>query len=65
MQTAQKEAERLGEAGGIKTYHSIVNESLTEPILRHKGINATEALASSANAKVVVIGSGKTICRSF
>lgn len=60
MQTAQREAERLKiEAGGIKNYHRIVNESLTESILRHKGINATQALASSANAKVVVIGGGK------
>lgn len=60
MQTAQKEAERLQiEAGGIRDYHKIVNESLTESILRHKGIEATKELAASPNAKVVVIGSGK------
>ena len=60
MQTAKKEAERLKiEAEGIKNYHEIVNLSLTESILRHKGIDATEKLATSSNAKVVVIGSGK------
>jgi len=60
MQTANKEAERLKiEAEGIKNYHSIIDASLTESILRHKGIEATEKLATSTNAKVVVIGSGK------
>ena len=60
IQTAQKEAERKKiEAQGISTYHTIVDQSLTEAILRHKGINATEKLATSNNAKVVVIGGGK------
>jgi Membrane protease subunits, stomatin/prohibitin homologs len=60
LQTAEKEAARLAvEAGGIKTYHDTINASLTEQILRNQGIKATEELAKSANAKVVVIGSGK------
>ncbi|CAA6804982.1 MAG: SPFH domain, Band 7 family protein [uncultured Thiotrichaceae bacterium] len=60
QQTAQKEAERLAiEAEGIKSYHQIIDESLTESVLLHKGILATEALAKSPNAKVVVIGGGK------
>ncbi len=60
MQTAEKEAARLKvEAEGIRNYHSLINESLSENILRHKGIEATEKLAASANAKVVVIGGGK------
>jgi regulator of protease activity HflC (stomatin/prohibitin superfamily) len=60
MQTAEKEAARLKiEAEGIKNYHNLINQSLTENILRHKGIEATEKLAASANAKVVVIGGGK------
>lgn len=60
LQTAQKEAERLKvEATGIKEYHQIIDESLTESILRHKGIEATQELAKSPNAKVVVIGGGK------
>ena len=60
IQTAQKEAERLEiKAGGISTYHKIIDESLSESVLRHKGITATQELASSANAKVVVIGGGR------
>ncbi len=60
LQTAQKEAERLKvEAGGIKEYHQIVDESLTESILTHKGIEATQELAKSPNTKIVIIGGGK------
>ena len=60
LQTAEKEAARLKiEAEGIKTYHNTINGSLSEAILRNKGIEATEKLAGSANAKVVVIGGGK------
>lgn len=60
VQTAEKEAERLAiEAGGIKTYHDTINSSLTEQVLRNRGIEATEKLANSPNAKVVVVGSGK------
>lgn len=60
IQTAAREAERLEiEAKGIKTYHQVIDGSLTESILRHKGIEATQALAESPNAKVVVIGGGK------
>jgi len=59
LQTAQKEAERLKiEADGISNYNRIVNDSLSQPILLHKGIDATKQLASSDNAKVVIIGSG-------
>ncbi len=36
----------------------ILNSSLTDRILKDKGINATLTLANSANAKVVVVGSG-------
>lgn len=60
LQTAQKEADRLAiEAQGINQYHKVLSESLTNPILRHKGIIATEQLSMSPNAKVVVIGGGK------
>lgn len=60
MQTAEKEAARLKiEAEGIKTYHNTINASLTDSVLQNKGIEATEKLATSNNAKVVVIGGGK------
>lgn len=60
LQTAQKEADRVRiEAKGIHDHHKIISESLTEKTLQLKGIAATEKLAASYNAKVVVIGSGK------
>lgn len=60
LKIAKKEADRLKiEALGIKVYHETIDHSLTESILRHKGIEATEKLAKSNNAKVVIIGSGK------
>ena len=60
MQTAEKEAQRLKiEATGLRDYHSTINQALTEKTLRLKGIEATESLAKSSNAKVVIIGSGK------
>lgn len=60
IDTAKKEAERLEiEANGINKFHKIIDDSLTESILRNKGIDATKELAESDNAKVVIIGGGK------
>ena len=47
------------QARGIADYNRIISASLTTNILKQKGIDATLALANSANSKVVVIGSGK------
>ncbi|MEN8159773.1 MAG: prohibitin family protein [Myxococcota bacterium] len=56
----KQEAERKRiEAGGIADFQKIVATGISEELLRWKGIEATEKLASSENAKVVVIGSGK------
>ena len=60
IETARKEAERLKqEALGIQNYHSTIGQSLSENVLRHNGIIATQELAKSSNAKVVLIGGGK------
>ena len=60
LQTAIKEAERKRiEAEGIKAYQNILNQSLTNQLLKYKGIEATLELSKSPNAKVVVIGTGK------
>ncbi len=54
------EAERKRiEASGIRDFQKIVSTGITEALLRWKGIEATKKLATSANAKVVVVGSGK------
>ena len=60
IQKAQKEAERQRiDAEGKATANRILNASLTENILKEKGIQATLELANSKNAKVIVVGSGK------
>ncbi|MFC2113694.1 prohibitin family protein, partial [Bacteroidota bacterium] len=54
------EAQRkLIEAKGIADYNREVSASLTTNILKLRGIEATNKLAESANAKIIVIGSGK------
>jgi regulator of protease activity HflC (stomatin/prohibitin superfamily) len=60
LQTADKEAQRkISEARGIQQAQRIIDESLTPEILTFEGIKATQELAKSQNAKIVVIGSGK------
>ena len=56
----KKEAERKRiEAEGVRDFQKIVSEGINDQLLRWKGIEATEGLAQSPNAKVVVIGGGK------
>ena len=58
--SALKEAKRKRiEAEGINNYNIVVNQNLTDNILQWQGIVATKELATSPNAKVVVIGAGK------
>ncbi len=60
LEQARKEAERQKiEAEGKARANDILNASLTDKILREKGIQATLELAKSNNSKVVVIGQGK------
>ena len=56
----RQEAERKRiEAQGISDFQNIVARGISENLLRWKGIEATEKLAGSTNAKVVIVGSGK------
>jgi len=60
IEREKKEAERRRiDAEGKAAANRILSASLTDKILKEKGIIATEALAKSPNAKVIVIGSGK------
>lgn len=55
----RKEAERkIIEAEAKAESNRILNASLTNNILRDKGIEATMQLANSPNSKVIVVGSG-------
>jgi regulator of protease activity HflC (stomatin/prohibitin superfamily) len=56
----KQEADRKRiEAQGIADFQKIVAQGLSDQYLRWKGIEATEKLANSQNAKVVIVGSGK------
>jgi len=56
----KQEAERKRiEAKGIADFQDIVSKGISDQLLRWKGIEATENLAKSTNAKIVVIGAGK------
>ncbi len=60
LEKATKEAERQRiEADGKSTANRILSASLTDKILRDKGIEATLKLAESPNTKVVIVGGGK------
>lgn len=60
LQREAKEAERKKiEAEGVSRYNSIVASSLTKDILTWQGILATIDVATSTNAKVVIVGSGE------
>lgn len=55
----KQEAERkIIEAGAKAEANRILNASLSQNILRDKGIEATLELAKSPNSKIVVVGSG-------
>lgn len=55
-----REAERKQvEARGVQAYNEIVGGSLDDKLLKWRGIVATEELATSDNAKVIVVGNGE------
>lgn len=59
IEKEKKEAERRRiDAEGKAAANRILSQSLTDKILKEKGILATEELAKSSNSKVIVIGSG-------
>jgi regulator of protease activity HflC (stomatin/prohibitin superfamily) len=60
LQKETQEAQRKRiEAAGVRDFQQIVAQGISAQLLEWKGIEATENLAKSPNAKIVVIGSGK------
>ena len=57
----QEAKRRRIEAAGIRDYQEIVDETLSERLLAHQGIRATQEVAASENPKMVVIGAGKEL----
>jgi prohibitin 1 len=57
LEKEKQEAERKRiEAQGIADFQRIVSKGIDEQLLKWKGIEATEKLASSSNAKIVIVG---------
>ena len=54
----EAECKRI-EARGIADFQKIVAQGISEPLLAWKGIEATQQLAHSQNAKIVIIGNPK------
>ena len=60
LQKEKQEAERKRiEAQGIADFQKIVAQGISPQLLEWKGIEATEKLATSNNAKVVIVGNSK------
>jgi prohibitin 1 len=60
LQKEKQEAERKRiEAQGISDFQKIVAQGISSQLLEWKGIEATEKLATSSNAKVVIVGNPK------
>lgn len=60
LQKEKQEAERKRvEAQGISDYQRIINASLTERQLQYEMIKAQKEIATSPNAKVIIMGGGK------
>jgi regulator of protease activity HflC (stomatin/prohibitin superfamily) len=60
MKERQEADRKRIEAQGISDFQKIITLSISEQLLHWKGIETTEKLAASPNAKIVVIGAGKT-----
>ncbi len=60
LQKEKQEADRKRiEAQGIHDFQQIVAQGISAQLLQWKGIEATENLAKSPNAKIIVIGNSK------
>jgi regulator of protease activity HflC (stomatin/prohibitin superfamily) len=60
LEKERQEAERKAiEAKGISDFQAIVSRGISDQLLAWKGIEATQQLAHSSNAKIVIIGNPK------
>ncbi|MEK9941251.1 MAG: prohibitin family protein [Gammaproteobacteria bacterium] len=60
LEREKREAERKRiEALGTMVYQDIISATLTDRLVKWQAVQATQDLAGSENAKVVIIGSGK------
>jgi len=61
LQKERQEAERKRvEAQGIADYQRILSTGLSDKQLQYEAIKAQKELAQSPNAKIIIMGNGKT-----
>ncbi|WP_461449456.1 prohibitin family protein [Mucilaginibacter sp.] len=61
LQKERQEADRKRvEAQGIADYQKIISTGLTDKQLQYQSILAQQAIATSPNTKIIIMGSGKT-----
>lgn len=61
LQKEKQEAERKRvEAQGIADYQRIVNTELSDKLLQYEAIKANQAIATSPNAKVIIMGGSRS-----
>ena len=66
LQKEKQEAERKRvEAQGIADYQRIVNTELSDKLLQYETIKANQAIATSPNAKVIIMGGGRGASPQF
>lgn len=62
LQKEKQEAERKRvEAQGIADYQKIINTGLSDQQLQYEMIKANKEIATSPNAKIIIIGNGKSV----
>ena len=59
MKEKQETDRKRIQAGWIADFQRSVAQGISENLLRWKGIEATEKISSSQNAKVIIVGGGK------
>jgi regulator of protease activity HflC (stomatin/prohibitin superfamily) len=60
VQKERQEADRKRvEAQGIADYQRIINTELSDKLLQYETIKANQAIATSPNAKVIIMGNGR------
>ena len=60
VQKERQEADRKRvEAQGIADYQRIINAELSDKLLQYETIKANQAIATSTNAKVIIMGQGR------
>lgn len=60
LQKERQEAERKRvEAQGIADYQKVINAELSDKLLQYETIKANQAIATSPNSKVIIMGQGR------